>query len=397
MEIVFVILVLVALFIIVSSKEGFMETSYYYGAAPGARGERMVCMPEDESVSGLGVSVGNIVGSNSCAPPMPSVCQQYAADPKAQIINYPAAQFNPVDISGYDLPPAMYAAVVDPTRPAGNQAVGLSLGKTGIAYRRIGNRGVFPFVKIGGKWIPVKKSGEGQWVVDETSAGATNCAARAQQECVGTRGKDREACLRASKAACDGGVSTRPSWSSTLSNVAKPSAATCTARAQKECAALRGKEREKCLKDAKKRCVAGKPPGKPKKPTKPSAATCTARAQKECKAIRGLGHVDCLKDSKKRCAAGKPPAKPKKPIKKKPSAKTCASRAQKECNPLRGSFRDKCLKDSKKRCAAGKPALKTVNANVWCAAAAKTACKSKKDKKARDKCTKDAKKKCTGK
>ena len=255
MEIVFVILVLVALFIFVKTKEGFMETSYYYGAAPGARGERMVCTPEDETVTGLGVSVGNIVGSNSCAPPMPSVCQQYVSDPKAKIINYPAAQFRPVDMSSYDLPPALYAAVVDPTRPASKPSVGLSLGKTGIAYRRIGNKGVFPYVKIGGKWVPVKKNSEGQWTVDESS----------------------------------------------MSVPKKPSAATCTAAAKKVCAALRGKEREKCLKDAKKKCAAGKPLGKPKKPKKPTAAKCAADAKKKCKNKKGKAREKCLKDAKKKC------------------------------------------------------------------------------------------------
>ena len=40
------------------SHEGYMETSYYYEAAPGTRGAKMVCMPEKGSQASLGVAVG---------------------------------------------------------------------------------------------------------------------------------------------------------------------------------------------------------------------------------------------------------------------------------------------------------------------------------------------------
>ena len=89
-----VAIVAVVLLVRLKSKEKYLETSYYYGAAPGARGERMVCSPEDEGVNGLGVAVNQIVGG--CPAAVPAMCQQYVNQPKAKIINYPGAQFTPV-------------------------------------------------------------------------------------------------------------------------------------------------------------------------------------------------------------------------------------------------------------------------------------------------------------
>ena len=154
-----VAIVAVVLLVRLKSKEKYLETSYYYGAAPGARGERMVCSPEDEGVNGLGVAVNQIVGG--CPAAVPAMCQQYVNQPKAKIINYPGAQFTPVTELG-DMPPALYAAVVDPSRPPLVTRPGVTLGKTGIAYRRIGDE-VLPFIKQNGKWVQVRKNLDGTW------------------------------------------------------------------------------------------------------------------------------------------------------------------------------------------------------------------------------------------
>ena len=57
---------------LLTRRERFTETSYYYGAAPGSRGERMICMPEN---AGLGLALGRAAGcaaarvaKNACGP-----------------------------------------------------------------------------------------------------------------------------------------------------------------------------------------------------------------------------------------------------------------------------------------------------------------------------------------
>jgi len=54
--------ILVVAVILWRSKENFMETSYYYEAAPGARGARMICMPESAGSASLGIAVGKAAG-----------------------------------------------------------------------------------------------------------------------------------------------------------------------------------------------------------------------------------------------------------------------------------------------------------------------------------------------
>jgi hypothetical protein len=163
MEYVAILLVAVVAFVLIvnlNSKEKYLETSYYYGAAPGARGERMVCSPEDDGVNGLGLAVNQIVGG--CPPAVPAMCQQYVQQPKAKIINYQnSSEFTPVTDLGY-MPPAMYATVVDPSRPTLVARPGVTLGKTGVVYRRIGNE-VLPFVKRNGQWVQVVKAADGTW------------------------------------------------------------------------------------------------------------------------------------------------------------------------------------------------------------------------------------------
>jgi hypothetical protein len=57
---------------LLTRRERFTETSYYYGAAPGSRGERMICMPENAN---LGLALGRAAGcaaarvaKNACGP-----------------------------------------------------------------------------------------------------------------------------------------------------------------------------------------------------------------------------------------------------------------------------------------------------------------------------------------
>ena len=59
MTIIVLITAILALFMISKTKklENFTETSYYYAAAPGSRGERMVCMPESQGQASLGIAL----------------------------------------------------------------------------------------------------------------------------------------------------------------------------------------------------------------------------------------------------------------------------------------------------------------------------------------------------
>ena len=75
---VIVVLAIALLVIYQMTKENFMETSYYYEAAPGARGARMICMPENGGTASLGIAVGRAAGDaaariarrnlNTCGP-----------------------------------------------------------------------------------------------------------------------------------------------------------------------------------------------------------------------------------------------------------------------------------------------------------------------------------------
>lgn len=57
-----IVVILAALTMRAAGSEGFMETSYYYEAAPGVRGARMVCMPENQGQASLGIAVGRAAG-----------------------------------------------------------------------------------------------------------------------------------------------------------------------------------------------------------------------------------------------------------------------------------------------------------------------------------------------
>lgn len=57
--VVVILLVLFLLIRMMTSTEPFAETSYYYSAAPGSRGERMVCMPESQGRASLGIALQN--------------------------------------------------------------------------------------------------------------------------------------------------------------------------------------------------------------------------------------------------------------------------------------------------------------------------------------------------
>ncbi len=66
-----VVLLGVLLIVLIRSKESFLETSYYYEAAPGARGARLVCMPESSGTASLGIAVGRAAAratKKACGP-----------------------------------------------------------------------------------------------------------------------------------------------------------------------------------------------------------------------------------------------------------------------------------------------------------------------------------------
>lgn len=93
----FIIMAILAIYVIKRIRESFMETSYYYEAAPGARGSRLICMPEARGTASLGIDVNSAASKavNSCAPltmtyqapkpkvpRIPTMCLQYMGQGK---------------------------------------------------------------------------------------------------------------------------------------------------------------------------------------------------------------------------------------------------------------------------------------------------------------------------
>lgn len=65
-------LVLAVLLMLYFAKEKFVDTSYYYEAAPGSRGSRLICMPEGRGHASLGIALQKAADrlaapSKSCA------------------------------------------------------------------------------------------------------------------------------------------------------------------------------------------------------------------------------------------------------------------------------------------------------------------------------------------
>lgn len=58
-EVALVIAIAIAILIVYKSRkrEGFTDTSYYYEAAPGTRGSRLICMPEGQGHASLGIAL----------------------------------------------------------------------------------------------------------------------------------------------------------------------------------------------------------------------------------------------------------------------------------------------------------------------------------------------------
>ena len=78
-----VVVTLLVLFLLIRTmtKESFTDTSYYYSAAPGSRGERLVCMPESQGHASLGVALKNAaLRLNSCSAPT-TQCNTTTTDP----------------------------------------------------------------------------------------------------------------------------------------------------------------------------------------------------------------------------------------------------------------------------------------------------------------------------
>ena len=92
----FIVMAILAIYVIRRLREQFLETSYYYEAAPGARGSRLICMPESRGTASLGIDVNSAASKavNSCAPlsitykpkkkkrTIPKMCLQYMGSRK---------------------------------------------------------------------------------------------------------------------------------------------------------------------------------------------------------------------------------------------------------------------------------------------------------------------------
>jgi len=91
-----IVMAVLAIYVIKRIREQFLETSYYYEAAPGARGSRLICMPESRGTASLGIGVNSAASKavNSCAPlnitykpkkkkkRIPKMCLQYVGSGK---------------------------------------------------------------------------------------------------------------------------------------------------------------------------------------------------------------------------------------------------------------------------------------------------------------------------
>jgi len=64
--------------------ESFTETSYYYSAAPGSRGERLVCMPESQGRASIGIALQNAAKKLQTTGPT-TTCNTSAQQPQPQI------------------------------------------------------------------------------------------------------------------------------------------------------------------------------------------------------------------------------------------------------------------------------------------------------------------------
>ena len=170
----FIILIIIAVIVMYQSREKFTETSYYYEAAPGARGARMVCMPENRGMASLGIAVtkaaryaakcSGVAKVNHSTINMVGRKAAKASKPRARVLRSTQAVIRPVKkaprkiraltasackpcttckpkkftktaLKTRKLPAALQAAVRDPARPKKVTRVGKKLGSKKVAKK----------------------------------------------------------------------------------------------------------------------------------------------------------------------------------------------------------------------------------------------------------------------
>ena len=170
----FIILIIIAVIVMYQSREKFTETSYYYEAAPGARGARMVCMPENRGMASLGIAVtkaaryaakcSGVAKVNHSTINMVGRKAAKASKPRARVLRSTQAVIRPVKkaprkiraltasaakpcttckpkkftktaLKTRKLPAALQAAVRDPVRPKKVTRVGKKLGSKKVAKK----------------------------------------------------------------------------------------------------------------------------------------------------------------------------------------------------------------------------------------------------------------------
>ena len=167
----FIILIIIAVIVMYQSREKFTETSYYYEAAPGARGARMVCMPENRGMASLGIAVTkaaryaakcsgvakvnhstiNMVGRKAIKPrtrvlrstqavirpvkKAPRKIRALTASACKPCTTCKPKKFTKTALKTRKLPAALQAAVRDPARPKKVTRVGKKLGSKKVAKK----------------------------------------------------------------------------------------------------------------------------------------------------------------------------------------------------------------------------------------------------------------------
>jgi len=169
----FIILIIIAAIVMYQSREKYTETSYYYEAAPGARGARMVCMPENRGMASLGIAVTkaaryaakcsgvakvnhstiNMVGRKAVKGSKPRVLRRSTqavirpvkkAPRKIRALTASACKpcttckpkkFTKTALKTRKLSAALQAAVRDPARPKKITRVGKKLGSKKVAKK----------------------------------------------------------------------------------------------------------------------------------------------------------------------------------------------------------------------------------------------------------------------
>ena len=170
----FIILIIIAVIVMYQSREKFTETSYYYEAAPGARGARMVCMPENRGMASLGIAVtkaaryaakcSGVAKVNHSTINMVGRKAAKASKPRARVLRSTQAVIRPVKkaprkiraltasaakpcttckpkkftktaLKTRKLPAALQAAVRDPVRPKKVTRIGKKLGSKKVAKK----------------------------------------------------------------------------------------------------------------------------------------------------------------------------------------------------------------------------------------------------------------------